>query len=75
MSWQFRTLATKPGLKRSSRGGLPQSELGDSRDQKAKAETDMNSRERVLKALQREQPDRVPYCELAVDRALAQQGF
>jgi len=31
----------------------------------------MNSRERVLAALQRKQPDRVPYCELAVDRALA----
>jgi uroporphyrinogen decarboxylase len=33
----------------------------------------MNSRERVLTALRREQPDRVPYCEFAVDRALAQQ--
>jgi len=32
----------------------------------------MTSRERVLTALKREQPDRVPYCELAVDRALAQ---
>jgi uroporphyrinogen-III decarboxylase len=32
----------------------------------------MNSRERVLTALSREQPDRVPYCELGVDRALAQ---
>ena len=32
----------------------------------------MNSRERVATALRREQPDRVPYCELAVDRALAQ---
>jgi uroporphyrinogen decarboxylase len=32
----------------------------------------MNSRERVLTALRREQPDRVPYCEFAVDRALAQ---
>jgi len=32
----------------------------------------MNSRERVLAALQRQEPDRVPYCELAVDRALAQ---
>jgi hypothetical protein len=32
----------------------------------------MNSRERVLAALRREEPDRVPYCELAVDRALAQ---
>ena len=31
----------------------------------------MNSRERVLAALQRKQPDRVPYCELTVDRALA----
>jgi uroporphyrinogen decarboxylase len=31
----------------------------------------MNSRERVHAALQRRQPDRVPYCELAVDRALA----
>jgi len=33
----------------------------------------MNSRERVLTALRREQPDRVPYCEFAVDRSLAQQ--
>jgi uroporphyrinogen-III decarboxylase len=32
----------------------------------------MNSRERVLAALRRQEPDRVPYCELAVDRALAQ---
>jgi uroporphyrinogen decarboxylase len=32
----------------------------------------MNSRERVLTALRREEPDRVPYCELAIDRALAQ---
>lgn len=32
----------------------------------------MNARERVLAALRREEPDRVPYCELAVDRALAQ---
>lgn len=31
----------------------------------------MNSRERVHTALQRKQPDKVPYCELAVDRALA----
>ena len=33
----------------------------------------MNSRERVLAALRGEQPDRVPYCELGIDRALAQQ--
>jgi len=32
----------------------------------------MTSRERVLAALHCQQPDRVPYCELAVDRALAQ---
>jgi uroporphyrinogen decarboxylase len=32
----------------------------------------MNSRERVLAALKGEEPDRVPYCELAIDRALAQ---
>ena len=32
----------------------------------------MNSRERVLAALRCEQPDRVPYCELAIDRALAE---
>jgi len=32
----------------------------------------MNSRERVLAALRREVPDRVPYCEFAVDRALAE---
>lgn len=31
----------------------------------------MNSRDRVAVALRRGQPDRVPYCELAVDRALA----
>ncbi len=31
----------------------------------------MMSRERVLAALQRDQPDRVPYCELGVDQALA----
>ena len=34
---------------------------------------EMTSRERVLAALRREEPDRVPYCELAVDRALARQ--
>ena len=32
----------------------------------------MTSRERVLTALRCEQPDRVPYCELGIDRALAQ---
>ena len=32
----------------------------------------MSSRERVMAAIAREEPDRVPYCELAVDRALAQ---
>jgi len=32
----------------------------------------MTSRERVLAALRREEPDRVPYCELGVDRAFAQ---
>jgi hypothetical protein len=32
----------------------------------------MSSRERVLAALRCEEPDRVPYCELAVDRPLAQ---
>ena len=32
----------------------------------------MSSRERVLAALRREEPDRVPYCELGIDRALAQ---
>jgi uroporphyrinogen decarboxylase len=33
----------------------------------------MNGRERVLTALRRKVPDRVPYCEFAVDRALAAQ--
>ena len=33
---------------------------------------EMSSRERVMAALNREEPDRVPFCELAVDRALAQ---
>ena len=32
----------------------------------------MNSRERVAAALRREEPDRVPYCELGIDRSLAQ---
>jgi uroporphyrinogen decarboxylase len=32
----------------------------------------MNSRERVLSALQREEADRVPYCEIVIDPALAQ---
>jgi uroporphyrinogen-III decarboxylase len=32
----------------------------------------MTSRERVLTALRCEQPDRVPYCELSVDRVMAQ---
>ena len=32
----------------------------------------MTSRERVLTALRCEEPDRVPYCELSIDRALAQ---
>ncbi|MFW6163301.1 MAG: hypothetical protein ACODAJ_11080, partial [Planctomycetota bacterium] len=31
----------------------------------------MTSRERVLTALRREEPDRVPYCELYIDRAFA----
>jgi len=31
----------------------------------------MTSRERVLAALRREEPDRVPYCELGVDQDLA----
>ncbi len=31
----------------------------------------MISRERVLAALRREEPDRVPYCEIGVDRVLA----
>jgi hypothetical protein len=33
----------------------------------------MKSRERVLSALRRQEPDRVPYCEIGVDRSLAQQ--
>ena len=33
---------------------------------------EMTSRERVLAALNLDQPDRVPWCELAVDGALAQ---
>ena len=33
---------------------------------------EMTSRDRVLTALRCEQPDRVPYCELGIDRALAQ---
>ncbi|MFA6108801.1 MAG: uroporphyrinogen decarboxylase family protein [Candidatus Latescibacterota bacterium] len=33
----------------------------------------MTSRERVLAALRCEEPDRVPYCELGIDRALARQ--
>ncbi len=32
----------------------------------------MTSRERVLTALHRREPDRIPYCELGIDRALAQ---
>ena len=32
----------------------------------------MTSRERVRTALERREPDRVPYCELGVDRSLAQ---
>ncbi len=32
----------------------------------------MTSRQRVLAALHRKEPDRVPYCELGIDRALAQ---
>jgi uroporphyrinogen decarboxylase len=34
---------------------------------------EMSSKERVMAALNRKQPDRVPYFELAVDRALAQE--
>ena len=33
----------------------------------------MNSRDRVATALRREEPDRVPWCEIHVDRALARQ--
>jgi hypothetical protein len=32
----------------------------------------MKSRESVMLALSRKEPDRVPFCELAVDRGLAQ---
>ncbi len=32
----------------------------------------MNSRERVLAAIHREEPDRIPYCEMGIDRSLAQ---
>ena len=32
----------------------------------------MNSRERVIKALNCEEPDQVPFCDVAVDRGLAQ---
>jgi uroporphyrinogen decarboxylase len=32
----------------------------------------MTSRERVLAALSREEPDRVPWCEIGIDRSLAQ---
>lgn len=32
----------------------------------------MCPRERVMAALNREEPDRVPYCELAIDRAMAE---
>ena len=32
----------------------------------------MNSRDRVLKALKREEPDQVPFCDVAVDKGLAQ---
>lgn len=31
----------------------------------------MTSRERVLTALRRQEPDRIPYCEFGIDRALA----
>ena len=34
---------------------------------------EMNSRERVMAALGGKAPDRVPFCELAIDRALAQE--
>ena len=33
----------------------------------------MISRERVLAALRREVPDRVPYCELSIARSLAEE--
>jgi len=32
----------------------------------------MTSRERILTAMKREEPDRVPFCELSVDRSLAE---
>ena len=32
----------------------------------------MNSRDRVIKALNREEPDQVPFCDVAVDKGLAQ---
>ena len=32
----------------------------------------MTSRERILTAIRREEPDRVPFCELGVDRSLAE---
>ncbi len=32
----------------------------------------MTSRERILAAIRREEPDRVPFCELGVDRSLAE---
>jgi hypothetical protein len=33
---------------------------------------EMTSKERILAALKRQEPDRVPFCELAIDRALAE---
>lgn len=35
----------------------------------------MSSKERVLTALRGEEPDQVPYCELAIDRAFAAKAF
>jgi uroporphyrinogen-III decarboxylase len=33
---------------------------------------EMTSRERIMAALKRQEPDRVPFCELGIDRALAE---
>lgn len=41
--------------------------------ERTEKETKMNSRERVMTALRCQEPDRVPYCELGIDRSLAQQ--
>ena len=63
-----------PGLPSDHRGTGQVPDEGDHPHVMGESLMAMISRERVLAALSRETADRVPYCELHIDRALAELG-